>query len=190
MRLKARRRETATIAIILSVVSLAIHNPLRAAENSQNRGQLSAADYKFAKEAAQGGMMEVTLGKFAVHKAGEDAVKQFGQRMVDDHGKAGKQLEQIASQKGAMLPNEPTKEQTKKIDHLTKLSGREFDRAYISLMVKDHKDDLKEFQHAAEKSQDSELKSFAAATAAMIKEHLRMAQAIEESFRTSYSQTK
>src|SRR4051812_45963075 len=66
-----------------------------------NPGQLSASDYKFAVKAAEGGMMEVKLGEIASQKSSNPEVKKFGERMVQDHGKAGKELEQIASQKGA-----------------------------------------------------------------------------------------
>jgi putative membrane protein len=60
---------------------------------------LTAADTKFVKEAADGGMAEVELGQLAASKASSDDVKKFGQRMVDDHGKANDQLKQLASQK-------------------------------------------------------------------------------------------
>src|SRR5271170_4576949 len=54
-------------------------------------GQLTPSDYKFAKEAARGGLMEVNLGKIAAQKSANPVVQQFGQRMVTDHGKAGDQ---------------------------------------------------------------------------------------------------
>jgi putative membrane protein len=40
---------------------------------------------QFVKEAAVGGMTEVDLGKLAKDKGSSDTVKQFGQKMVDDH---------------------------------------------------------------------------------------------------------
>jgi putative membrane protein len=66
-------------------------------------GTLSAADKKFVMEAAHGGMMEVELGKLATQKAMSEEVKQFGQRMVDDHGKANDELMQLASSKGITI---------------------------------------------------------------------------------------
>jgi putative membrane protein len=66
-------------------------------------GALSNDDKKFVMEAAHGGMMEVELGKLATQKAMSDDVKQFGQRMVDDHSKANDELMQLASSKGIMM---------------------------------------------------------------------------------------
>src|ERR1700683_4284331 len=63
-------------------------------------GSVSMSDRKFVRGAVQGGMAEVELGKLAIEKGSSDEVKKFGQRMVDDHSKAGDQLKQIASEKG------------------------------------------------------------------------------------------
>jgi len=77
-----------------------------AADPNENRGEFSASDYKFARAAACGGMLEVNLGHMAVDHSQNSAVQQFGQHMVTDHGKAGQDLQQIASRKGATLPAE------------------------------------------------------------------------------------
>ena len=66
-------------------------------------GALSNDDKKFIMEVAHGGMMEVDLGKVAAQKGMSDEVKQFGQRMVDDHTKANDELMQLASSKGVMM---------------------------------------------------------------------------------------
>jgi putative membrane protein len=161
-----------------------------AADTTENPGQFSAADYKFAKAAASGGIMEVTLGKLAAEKSVSPPIQQFGQRMVTDHGKAGQALGQIASRKGAVLPSQPTASQQKEIGRLAKLSGHEFDKAYITLMVKDHKTDAKEFRRASENVQDPDLKAFAAATLLIVQEHLKVAEDLDESTRHSISMNK
>src|SRR3954465_12663368 len=78
---------------------------LSAQAADEHRGQLSARDYKFVSDAAQGGNMEVTLGQLAVQKASEQSVREFGQRMVTDHTKANNELKQLISQKGATQPD-------------------------------------------------------------------------------------
>jgi putative membrane protein len=72
--------------------------------SSSTKSNLSLSDKKFVRDAAQGGMAEVELGKLATEKASSDDVKKFGQRMVDDHTKAADQLKQVASSEGIQLP--------------------------------------------------------------------------------------
>src|SRR5438552_3833894 len=69
-----------------------------------DKSALPSGDKKFVMEALKGGMAEVELGKLASEKASNDAVKQFGQRMADDHAKAGDELKEIAADKGVQPP--------------------------------------------------------------------------------------
>jgi putative membrane protein len=165
-----------------------------------NSSTVGSSDKKFIMEAAHGGMMEVELGKLAVDKASSPDVKQFAQRMVDDHSKANDELMQLASQKGitlsnadhqAMMSNADSgtnstnssdkahqammKGQAMK-DKLSNLSGADFDREYMSMMVKDHTKDVKEFEDASTKAKDADLKSWAAKTLPTLREHLQMAR--------------
>jgi putative membrane protein len=141
-------------------------------------GQLSSQDQKFIMEAAAGGMEEVELGRLAVQKAASTDVKNFGQRMVDDHGKANAQLKSIAAQKGVTLPAALPADKKRDMDHLSKLSGAEFDKMYMSHMLKDHKKDVSEFEKQASKGNDSSVKSFAQQTLPTLREHMKMAQSV------------
>src|SRR5829696_3691465 len=58
---------------------------------------MTSQDRNFLMDAAMGGMMEVELGRIAAQQGASDAVKQFGQRMVDDHSKANTELMSLAS---------------------------------------------------------------------------------------------
>ena len=136
------------------------------------------ADQKFAMNAAQGGMMEVDLGQLATQKAASQAVKDFGQRMVTDHSKANQQLKQIASQKGMSLPTALPADMKQEREKLAGMSGAEFDRMYMSHMLKDHKKDVSEFEKQASKGDDSSVKSFAQQTLPTLREHMTMAQSI------------
>jgi len=141
---------------------------------------LSSGDRKFIEKAAEGGMAEVKLGQLAAQKAGADQVKQFGQRMVDDHGKANDQLKQLASTKGVTLPADLDKSTQREYDKLSKLSGPDFDREYMKHMVSDHKKDVSEFKSEANKAKDADLKQFASSTLPTLQEHLNLAQSAEQ----------
>ena len=138
--------------------------------------KLSAGDAKFVKTAASGGMEEVELGKLAASKASDPDVKNFGQKMVDDHSKANDQLKQIASQKGVTLPTGLNNMQKHDKAKLEKLSGAAFDSSYISMMVKDHKKDVADFQKESNSGKDGDVKSFASSTLPTLQDHLKMAQ--------------
>ena len=145
---------------------------------ARSAAQLSSQDQKFLKEAAAGGMEEVQLGRLAVQKAANADVKNFGQRMVDDHSKANDRLKQLAAQKGVALPAALPPEMKKDIDKLSKLSGAAFDKMYMSMMVKDHKKDVSEFKKETTKADDANVKSFAQQTLPTLREHLQMARSV------------
>jgi putative membrane protein len=178
------------IPFLAMIVAQAAVVAAYAGDNNDNRGQLSASDYKFAKTAACGGMLEVNLGNLAAANSSNPAVQQFGRRMVVDHGRAGQDLAQIAARKGATLPSELMGRQQKEVDKLTKLAGPDFDKAYVALMVKCHKMDEKEFKRASEDVQDPDLKAFAANTLTMVQDHLKMAEDLQDSIKNNLSMNR
>jgi len=140
---------------------------------------MKPAERKFVMDAAEGGMAEVELGKLAKDKGSSDGVKQFGQRMFDDHSKANDELKKIASSKTITLPDSLDAKHKATIDRLSKLSGADFDRAYIKEMVKDHEQDVKEFQRESQSGSDPEIKDFAAKTLPTLQDHLRQIKELE-----------
>jgi putative membrane protein len=126
-------------------------------------------------KAAKGGMAEVELGKLAAEKASSDDVKKFGQRMADDHGKAGDELKSLAQSKNVTLPTTlDPKDQALK-DKLSKLSGAQFDRAYMQAMVSDHKKDVNEFKVESQSGKDPDVKAWASKTLPTLEDHLKHA---------------
>ena len=153
--------------------------PATGKTTSDKSGKLASGDRKFVMEALEGNMAEVELGKLASERASNDAVKQFGKRMVDDHGKAEEELKKLAQDKGLTPPAELDKKHTRLRDRLAKLSGAEFDRAYVDEMVKDHRKDVKEFQRGAEKAKDFDVKNFAARTLPTLQDHLKQIEQVQ-----------
>ncbi len=145
-------------------------------ESAQAKGGLAAGDRKFVMEAARGGMAEVELGKLAAEKGASDTVKQFGKRMADDHAKASAELKAFADQKGLTLPTDLDPKHKQLRDRLAKLNGADFDKAYASEMVKDHKKDVADFKRVAKAAKDPDLKSWAGQTLPTLEDHLKQAQ--------------
>lgn len=148
------------------------------ATNGNPGKSLSAHDQKFVKEAAIGGMYEVQAGQIAAQKATSAEVKQMAQHIVADHKQGNAKLMSIAQAKGIQdLPTELDVKHQKKLDHLNKLSGAQFDREYSKMMVSDHKEDIKAFEKEAKDGSDADLKQFASTTLPTLNQHLSMAQA-------------
>ena len=143
------------------------------------RGALSDADRNFVQEAAEGGQMEVELGRLAQQKASSDAVKQFGQRMATDHARAGQELARLAAGKGVELSKQPARKTQMEKDRLSKATGSAFDREYVKMMVKDHEKDVAAFERQSQQAQDPELRAWAAKTLPTLQDHLRSIKQIE-----------
>ena len=137
---------------------------------------VSSGDTRFMKEAAAGGVAEVELGKLAQQKAMRDEVKQFASRMVDDHTRANDELAKIAGHNQVEIPTQADDSARKELDKLQGLSGPDFDREYMSYMVKEHRKDLREFRHEAKSHSGSDAQQFAGRTVPILLEHLRAAQ--------------
>jgi putative membrane protein len=180
MRIRHALLSTASVALIAAMPALA-QQAASGARSATPPHELSQQDMNFIKEAAAGGLAEVELGKLAEQKAASFDVKQFGARMVRDHGKANEQLTEIASKKGIQLRKDLDPQQAQKRDQLGQLRGAEFDRAYMGDMVKDHDNDIRAFRHEAQSSQDPDLRRFARETLAVIEQHDRMARNVDSS---------
>jgi len=135
-------------------------------------------DSKFAAKAAAGSIAEAALGRLGVERASSADVKQFAQRMIDDHTQALDELRNLASQKSLALPDAAGKSLQTAETRLSRLSGPAFDREFMGVMIKNHNDALDLFQNEAAHGDDTEMKQWAGQTVDAIKEHLRMAREI------------
>jgi putative membrane protein len=150
-------------------VSLALPLVVSAADNP---------DISFFKKAAEGGIAEVELGKLAQDKSPTQNVKDYGAMMVKDHSAANDKLKSIADSKNIKLPSSPSVAQMATKTKLEVLKGTAFDKSYIKGMVKDHQEDIKEFENEASTGQDADAKAYAYATLPTLKAHLKKIQSI------------
>lgn len=148
--------------------------------NSNNTNQnmtAKSADAKFMMTAAAGGLAEVEMGRLALERASSDAVKQYAQRMIDDHTKANQDLMQVASTKGVTLPTGPDAKHMALMEKLRRMTGADFDRMYIKEAgIKDHQNMEKLFRNETIKGKDADVRAFASRTLPAVQDHLRMAR--------------
>jgi putative membrane protein len=153
---------TATALVFATALAAAADNP----------------DASFYKNAAEGGLAEVEMGKLAQAKSSTPSVKEFGAMMVKDHSAANEKFKGVAARKSVKLPSSPSVGQLASKAKLEVLDGASFDKSYIKGMVEDHQEDIKEFEQEANSGKDPDAKAFAAATLPTLKLHLKKIQEI------------
>jgi putative membrane protein len=137
----------------------------------------------FVKTAAQDGMTEVALGKLALTKSSNNDVKQFAQKMVQDHGQADQQLASLAKSKGLAVPTTLDAQHEAMVKALSAKSGVAFDSSYAAHMAKGHTKAVALFQ-AASKSSDPDVAAFAQKTLPTLQEHKQLADTLRASVGT------
>ncbi len=176
---------TAMLCMALSAMTAMAQNTNSGTTNSNTSGMngggrmatVSSSDRKFAMTAAMGGMSEVEMARLALTKASSDAVKQYAQKMIDDHTANNAELMQIATTKGLTLPTAPDAKHRAMMAKMARLSGAEFDRQYIMMAGhKDHQKMEKLFRDESMRGRDADLKAFAAKTLPVVQQHLQMAR--------------
>ena len=145
------------------------------------------ADRDFIREHVAMGESEVALGRLAAQKGTHAEVKRFGEMMVRDHTAAGQELKQIHSQlpAGTSGDNRSTTDTDARDDHkdaledLQGLSGAEFDKKYMALMVDHHQKAVNDLERKAE-SGSTEVRQWASKTLPKVQQHLEQAKTIKE----------
>ncbi len=156
--------------------------PIVKTEPPSDKGDMvvTGGDLAFMNDAAPGNMAEVELGHLAEKQAASNDVKQFAQKMIEDHSKTGEELKQLAMQKKVTLPPDVLPKHKEIMDKLSKLSGADFDREYVKAMVEAHEKDVAAFENAAKTAADADVKAFAAKTLPTLKMHLEMIKGIAD----------
>jgi putative membrane protein len=134
----------------------------------------SATSTAFAATAAQDGMVEVALAGLALRKSGNQEVRQFAQRMVQDYARSNERLDSIVKCEGLVLPTELDAKHSVTIERLDATSGSAFDRAYLKHIGEKHSKAVTLFESAS-RSGDPDMAAFARNGLSMLQEHQELA---------------
>lgn len=136
-------------------------------------------DSEFMTKAAAGGLLEVQLGQEVAQRATTPEAKKFAQQMVTDHTKGNAEMKALAAKKHLILPSSLGEDQQKAYNKVVAGKGAQLDQQYVQAMIDDHQEDIKDYQEAAAKATDPELKALAAKTLPMLQMHLQMVTKIQ-----------
>jgi putative membrane protein len=96
--------------------------------------QPNDADALFLRAIANGGRAEIMFAQLAEQRTQVTAIRQFAQRMVQDHTKANNRLLELARQAGLPVPEELDRDHRTERASIEGLSGAAFDNAYIETL--------------------------------------------------------
>jgi len=148
-----------------------------AAGATASSAKLSKGDEGILKDMAMANMAEIEGGKLAQSKGQSAEVKSFGQQMIDDHSANLKEVQALAQARGVTLPTEPDAKHKAMAAKLEKMSGADFDKAYMKQAgVQDHKTVHSKLMAASKKAKDPEVKALVDKTEPVVAQHLKSAE--------------
>jgi putative membrane protein len=161
---------------LVGVFALALATALGPTVVHAQSNKPSAQDESFVKQAIQGDLAEIEVGKLAEQKGTDQQVKQFGQKLVSDHSENLEKAKSLAQSIGVTPPTAPDAKQKAAYEKLSNLSGEQFDKRFARDMVQDHKEDIAKFERESKKS--GQVGQFAQQTLPTLKHHLEMAESL------------
>ena len=121
------------------------------------------------------------LGKLAAEKASSEDLRQFGKQLLDDQTKTNDRLKQVANQQNISIPDALDSKHQSQIDKLAKLSGPEFDKAFLKQQLKEQEAQVRDFGDEAQRGTDPNVKTFAAGVLPNLQRQLEAAKNLNKS---------
>ena len=136
----------------------------------------------FAPKAAAGDMFEIAISKLAQTRSKNPDVLAFAKKMIAAHTKSTEGLKKAIADSGATvtLPTDLPDELKGKLDDLNKADPKDFDKNFAAAQVDAHQGALDLMQRYAQDGDTPAIKTFAAATAPVVQEHLDMAKSLKD----------
>lgn len=148
------------------------------AAGTTGESSLGMMERNFVESHLKDGAREVELGRLAQERATSPQVKEFAEKMVSAHSKAGEDLRAIARTENLDVEIDREDLQDER-ERLARHSGAEFDREYMDKMVDEHEEALNDLERHAD-SDNPHLRQFAASNLPIVRQHLEEARQIRD----------
>jgi putative membrane protein len=148
------------------------------AEATQARGNKSAAQIEFLVEALRTSLAEARMGELATQQSYDSRVRDYGTKLKSDHTAHASEIERLLEPLGVAIPTEPSAEALAQQAALARLSGEEFDAAFVQAMIWTHTEAVEKYGAQTHANPDRSLHDFAASSLPMLREHLAAAEAL------------
>jgi putative membrane protein len=142
------------------------------------RANQNPAQAEFLVEALRTSLAEAHLGELATQQSYDARVRDYGARLRSDHTAHATEIERLLEPLGVTIPTEPSAEALSQQATLERLTGKEFDAAFVQLMIWSHTEAIEKYGAQTHANPNRALHDFAAASLPMLREHLAAAEAL------------
>jgi len=141
-----------------------------------DRNTISSLDEQFVRYAYQGNNAEIITSQIALERSQSEAVRQYAERMINEHTQANQLLTEYASQRNIPFPEDTVDPLSQAIaDQLNQLSDAEFDQAYMGAQTNSHLRSIALYRTQLAQGEDEGLRNYAAQLLPAIQNHYQMA---------------
>lgn len=151
---------------------------LGAGQMTTLQAQGEGTDQQFVSQVGAANLLEVRLSQAAQQKGGNTSVKQFAQKMIVDHTDMQKQWIAVAKKDNIKFTTELNPQQLQQLQQLTRMSGADLDRAYMSMMVQNHRDNVDAFTRERNATHSPDVRQLIESSLPGLQQHLSQAQQI------------
>jgi putative membrane protein len=137
------------------------------------------SDKQFLSDAIKDDNAEIALGHLAVQKAASDGLRSFGQMLVDDHSQGKKDASALAADLDVKVTSGVSQEAQGEIDTLERVTGADFDKAFVGYMVSGHEKDISAFKEKAGEG-DRPVPALARKALPVLEKHLQFARSLND----------
>jgi putative membrane protein len=147
-------------------------------EASRDLPNVTPAEQEFSMKVMQSNMAEIEMARLAQEKSENGDIKDYAGMLEKDHGAANADMIDFAKDHNISQPG-ATREALESITRLKGLSGAEFDREFINMMVENHQKAVTLYRDQQQTVQNGDLKEFVDDVLPKIEGHLRKAQELQ-----------
>lgn len=117
-----------------------------------------AAERDFIRSDYQADQFEITLDRLAIHQSTSPTIQAFARKTLQQQRALDENLYSTKQQLGLHNPKHPPRRYTRQLDHIRKLSGSAFDKAYLLALRHAFHNDKNTFQYQQETAKNPTLK--------------------------------
>lgn len=139
----------------------------------------------FVVNAAKGNMGEAMMGETAKEKATSDSVRQFAEKLAQDHQKANEQLKTIAKETDIQWPSDLRSPHHDLAQTLKNTSGKEFDELFANRMVQEHEREIEKYERLSQTIGNKSIKEYIDSTLPVLRSHLEQARQLQQQLSTA-----